>query len=141
LFGETNRLLDETRQRAAELEIISSVGRALAAQLDMQAIYDVVGDALRDVFDAQVVQVASYDRETDLVRWRYNVEKGERHYPAPNPATGFSGHILLTGEPLLINRDVERRAAELGSSILVGEMPKSYLGVPLIVGGEARGVI
>ncbi len=49
LFDETTRLLAETQQRTAELEIINSVQQGLAAQLDMQAIYDLVGDKIRDI--------------------------------------------------------------------------------------------
>ena len=44
LFDETQRLLKETEQRAAELAIINSVQEGLASRLDMQAIYDLVGD-------------------------------------------------------------------------------------------------
>src|SRR5439155_1373665 len=44
LFDETQRLLKETEQRNAELAIINSVQAALAAELDIQGIYDAVGD-------------------------------------------------------------------------------------------------
>ena len=50
LFDETQRLLKETEQRAAELAIINSVSRAWRAKLDFQAIVDLVGDKLREVF-------------------------------------------------------------------------------------------
>ena len=49
LFGETKRLLTETDERAAELAIINEVQRGLAERLDMQAMYDVVGDKLQDL--------------------------------------------------------------------------------------------
>ena len=44
LFDETKRLLTETDERAAELAIINSVQQGLAAQLDIQAMYDLVGE-------------------------------------------------------------------------------------------------
>src|SRR5690242_11051751 len=50
LFDETQRLLKETEQRNAELAIINSVQAALAAKLDMQAIYDSVGDKIQEIF-------------------------------------------------------------------------------------------
>ncbi len=52
LFDETERLLKETDQRAAELEIINGVQEGLASQLEMQAIYDLVGDKIRNLFDS-----------------------------------------------------------------------------------------
>ena len=51
------RLLAETDQRAAELAIITSVQEGLAAELDMQAMYDLVGDKIHEIFDAQVVDI------------------------------------------------------------------------------------
>ena len=51
LFDETQRLLKETEQRAAELAIINSVQEALAAELNIQGIYDTVGDKIREIFN------------------------------------------------------------------------------------------
>src|SRR5207248_5865084 len=50
LFDETQRLLKETEQRNAELAIINSVQAALAAELNIQGIYDAVGDKIREIF-------------------------------------------------------------------------------------------
>ena len=47
LFDETQRLLTETNERAAELAIINSVQEGLAAKLDMQSMYDLVGDKIQ----------------------------------------------------------------------------------------------
>ena len=66
LFDETKRLLAETDERAAELAIINGVQQGLAAQLDMQAMYDLVGDKIREVFDAQVVDIGILDADDGL---------------------------------------------------------------------------
>jgi len=58
LFAETQRLLDETRQRAAELSILNSVSEAMARQLEVDAIIKIVGDTVRDTFKAEVVNIA-----------------------------------------------------------------------------------
>src|SRR2546423_3059516 len=50
LFDETQRLFKAEQQRAAELAIINSVQHGLASELDFQAIVDLVGDKLREVF-------------------------------------------------------------------------------------------
>ena len=47
LFDETQRLLNETKQRNSELAVINSIQQGLAAELDFQAIVDLVGDKLR----------------------------------------------------------------------------------------------
>jgi signal transduction histidine kinase/FixJ family two-component response regulator len=131
-------------QRNAELAINTSVQQGLAQQLDMQAMYDLVGDQLRDIFDAQVVGINIYDRQTNLVHHPYVIERGERFYLEPTPlvTTGFTPHMIRTRQPLMFNTDLAQRVTEFGSYVL-GEtqVSKSYLGVPLVVGDEARGVI
>ena len=61
LFDETKRLLTETDERAAELAIINGVQRGLAERLDMQAMYELVGDKIQEIFDAQVVDIGIVD--------------------------------------------------------------------------------
>ncbi|MBM3134229.1 MAG: GAF domain-containing protein [Chloroflexi bacterium] len=141
LFQETKRLLAETEQRARELAIINEVGQALASKLETQTIYDLVGDKLRDIFDAQVVSLMTYDRAANLVHYRYLIEKGERQFVPPRAPAGFSGHVLKTGEPLLLNQVTDELRARYGSTVLAGSSVKSWLGVPLIRGGQAFGVI
>lgn len=60
------RLLKETEQRTAELAVINSVQEALAKELDIQAIYDMVGNRIRDLFDAQVVGIATFDHANEM---------------------------------------------------------------------------
>ena len=61
LFAETQRLLDETQQRNAELAVINSVQQGLAAQLDFQGIIDLVGDKLREVLHTGDIGIRMYD--------------------------------------------------------------------------------
>ena len=61
-IAETKRLLAETNQRAAELAIINSVQSGLAGRLDSQQMYDLVGDKIQEIFDAQVVDIGLIDR-------------------------------------------------------------------------------
>jgi PAS domain S-box-containing protein len=135
------RAIEETRQRNAELALINSVQEALAGELELQAIYDAVGDKIRDIFDAQVVDIAVYDRASGLLHFPYSIERGV-HYPeAPLELIGFRRQVMETRDSLLINEDVEGAAKRYGNPLLSGEMPKSVLYVPLVAGGKATGVI
>ena len=51
LFDETQRLFKAEQQHVTELQIINSIQQGLAAELDFQAIVDLVGDKLRGVFN------------------------------------------------------------------------------------------
>src|SRR5213078_2249142 len=84
LFDQTKRLLTETDQRAAELAVVNSVQQGLAANLDMQAMYDLVGDKIREIFDAQVLDIATFDLAADLVSYPYQIERGVRFPNEPS---------------------------------------------------------
>ncbi len=86
---ERTRLIDETRQRNAELALINDVQRGLAMNLDMQAMYDLVGDRLQEIFDAQVVDIGVLDRGADLIHFPYTIEKGVRFPDEPMEVIGF----------------------------------------------------
>jgi len=138
---ENARLVHETRQRNAELALINSVQDAIAGELDPQAIYDAVGDRIRDVFDAQVVSIATVDEEAGVIQYPYLIERGERLRAEPQPLGGFAKHVLKTREPLLIAENLDAESERYGSTVVAGERPQSVLFVPLVAGGKAAGVI
>ncbi|MGD8850081.1 MAG: GAF domain-containing protein, partial [Anaerolineales bacterium] len=143
LFNKTQQLLEETEARNAELAIINIVQSALASKLDIQAIYDIVGDKLQEVFsDAQVVDILTYDPATQLFHPRFVIERGKRYEVEPWIARGFRKHVINTGEPLVINSDMEAMAKEYDNNwVVLGEFAKSFVGVPMMIGSVPSGVI
>ncbi|MBK5271104.1 MAG: GAF domain-containing protein, partial [Bacteroidia bacterium] len=142
LFDETNRLLKETEQRTAELAVINSVQGGLARELDMNAIYDLVGNKIREVFDAQGVIIATFDHETGMEKFNYLIEKGERYYAEPRRYDKLRYQLIMTRQKILINNNAEQAFAEFGLKVVQGtEMPKSYLFVPLIVGHKVTSYV
>src|SRR5262249_42986611 len=132
---ENARLVHETRQRNAELALINSVQEALAGELEMQAIYDVVGDKIQEIFDAQVVDISIFDFAARVIRYAYIVEKGVRFpdEPVPIDLSPTSRRILEAKAPVLIS-DVPAWEEEHGetSPVLQGEPALSVLAAPLI---------
>jgi signal transduction histidine kinase/CheY-like chemotaxis protein/putative methionine-R-sulfoxide reductase with GAF domain len=142
LFDETKRLLAETDRRAAELAIVNSVQQGLAAELDVQAMYELVGERASDVFDTQVVDIAIYDSDRGTMRFPFTLERGRRFPIEERPVMGFRKHVIETHEPLLITHDLRARGVELGQpEQLVGEPARSAIFAPLLVGEEMLGVI
>lgn len=141
LFDETQRLLKETEEHAKELAIINGVQVDLSASMEMQAMYHLVGDKIQQVFDAQVVTIIEYDPQVDRNLWRYAVEKGEPLHIAPSQPLGFSRHIIDTRRMILVNENLAERRRELGGAVAAGQPAQSYLGVPLLINNEVRGII
>lgn len=142
LFDETNRLLKETEQRTAELAVINSVQEGLVREMDIQAIYEIVGNRICDLFDIQTVLIRTFDHKTGNEHWRYAIEKGERHYSEPRPIIWANKQIIKTKKALLINKDYLETAKKYGGSgVSMGQPPKSAVFVPMLVGDVVKGSV
>jgi GAF domain-containing protein len=130
-------------QREAELAIINSIQQALASRLEVQAIYDLVGDEIRDIFNAEIVMISTYDPQTETIEHNYAIERGERVYaPGHFPIRGFRTQIVQTRQPVLVSANVAEQAALLGQPTLPGTItPKTWLGVPMLVGDQVTGIL
>ncbi len=101
LFDETQRLLKETEQRAEELAIINSVQEGLASKLDMQAIYDLVGEKIRDMFNSPSTGISSFDHDKQLSRIEYTFEDGQRVVDDELlPFNSMNRHLISTRQPV-----------------------------------------
>ena len=146
LFDETQRLLKITEERNAELAIINSVQEGLASKLDMQAIYDLVGNKVCEIFNLQTCYIMLHDKQTDMELYPFVVEGGMRltQEPIPHDENGFGPFVMRNRQPLMINENMAERSVEVNSYVIGGDdarEPKSAIYVPLLLGNEAIGVI
>lgn len=141
LFDQTQRLLEDSRQRNAELALLNSVQQGLVAELDMQAIYDLVGDKVREIFHAQVVLIAVYDLQEKMTSVPYLYEKGERLFLSDSKSSGLCIYFQENPHTLVINENIEEAFEKYYLRVHIGEAPKSLVFVPLIVGKEVTGHI
>ena len=56
----------------------------------MQSMYELVGDRIQEIFDAQVVDIGIVDREANQIHYPYTIERGYgfriyRSISAPDP--------------------------------------------------------
>ena len=139
LFEETKRLLEEADARAAELETVNRIGNALASQLELDSLIELVGEQMRSVFRADIVYVALLDEATRMIEFPYYSEAGRRETQQPlQLGEGLTSHILQSREPLVLNSD--EQFDQIGTRG-IGTQAKSWLGVPILAGDEAIGVI
>ena len=132
-----NKREREVSERAAELITINNITQALATQLDKEPLIQLVGEQIRDLFHASIAYVSLLDRTNMILRFPYTY--GEEAQPRPF-GVGLTSQIIRSGQPLLINENMDRNRARLGIE-QVGRQSASYLGVPIPSGGEVAGVI
>jgi signal transduction histidine kinase/CheY-like chemotaxis protein len=140
-----NRILEEkveartleVKQQAEELTTINQISQALVSQADLHDLIQLVGNQLRDLFKANIVYIALLDKKTKVISFPYQF--GDNMAPL-KLGEGLTSKIILSGQPLLINKNVEEERIVLGVN-RIGTAAASYLGVPIPVADEIIGVL
>ena len=131
-------------QRSTQLALISQLQEKFSSKLEMQEIYDLTGDSLRNTFNAQVVMISQYDLVTNQVFHHYAIENGQHlQISGWHPIDSSRLEIVQTGKPFMINGDEIVRVLEAGKmKIIPGtQLPKTWLGVPLLIQDQVVGII
>lgn len=139
--AELAQRLAESRQRNAELTTVNIISQALNAELELDSLLDLIGEQMRQTFAADIVYLALYDPQTNMIHFPYDYEDGQRLVGESICfGQGLTSKIIESGQPLLINHNFEQRRAGLGAE-QIGSRAKSFLGVPIRLGQQSIGVI
>jgi len=141
LFDETQRLLKETEQRNAELAVINSIQQGMAAELNFQAIVDLVGDKLREVLRSADLSIRWIDHSARCVRGLYVIEHGVRIQLPDNVIDQDEqwAEVLARREPVVYNTVAEIPA---GAGAVPGtDQCRSYVMVPVVASDRRIGAI
>lgn len=135
------RAIEETRQRNSELQIINSIQQGLAAELGFQAIIDLVGDKLRELFNTPDLAINWFDEKTNLVHYLYFYEHGERIQIEPRQPTqgGIFERLKSARKPVIWNTTEEGNA--IAPTIPGTDESKSGVALPIISGDRTLGTI
>jgi signal transduction histidine kinase len=137
---EHARLYAAERQARIRLEHVQAVTDAALAHLELGPLLDELLTRIRSILGTDTSAVLLLDRESSELVARAakgleeEVEAGIR-IPL---GRGFAGRVAAERRPIVLD-DVE--SADVLNPILREKGVKSMLGVPLVVGGEAIGVL
>jgi signal transduction histidine kinase/DNA-binding response OmpR family regulator/tetratricopeptide (TPR) repeat protein len=129
----------QLEQRAGELAVINSIQQGMAENLSFQAIVEVVGDRLRQLFSSDDIAITLLDDATQLLHSVYAVERGRRLQIPPFPVASQARIVaeLTSGRPVLVKDRAAAAAYELRT--VPGTVPsRSSVFVPVKVGDEMR---
>ena len=139
-------------QRVAELEALSSAGRALvASELDLDALIELIAVQAGQIIDTSTFQIGLFDHGYYEIRhWQINHIPQEtpqsfdlREKSGPDSASsGLMGWVYDSGQPLLVH-DFQNQVDDLPAQpqYMSPDPPRSALFIPLISGEQTIGVI
>ncbi|MCB9107820.1 MAG: GAF domain-containing protein, partial [Anaerolineales bacterium] len=120
-------------ERTAELTTINSISQALVSELDLEAVIELVGEKLREIFAVETVYLGLYDPVNEKIHFAYNYYHGQRYHDMTiNYGEGLASKVIETRRPMLINKNVIQHYIEF--NVEANDFPaKSYLSVPITV--------
>ncbi len=137
------RLYTDAQQRITELSILNEIGQALSSALDLEALMEVVLEQVGRIFDTNSFYIATYQARTDewelVLCFDHGARVPRQRYQVDS---GLTGYIIRHREPLLLNSDAEIAAFLEAEDIpLLGDMARSWMGIPLIAADTVIGVM
>jgi len=132
-------LLDD--RRARERKAIDALATNSGNFNDLHSFYTAIHDQIRSVVGNHGFVIALYDPQTNSINIPYLYENNAFSSVDTFPlGEGLTSVIIRTREPLMLVEDTEKRAVAMGAKI-TGQPALSWLGVPLLAGGQAIGAI
>lgn len=129
------------RASLAELQTLTTVGQTIALETDLDNLYQVIHAQVEEVMGRVNFYIALYDPNTRMINVPYMVDTSTRQNIQPFPlGQGLTSILIQTRQPLMMVEDTEAKTRALGA-ITAGKPAKSWLGVPLLIGGEIIGAM
>lgn len=136
-------LAAEAQSRVAQLSTLYRISQSLALAPDLKAVFDSARQEIMSLTEATGMSILLLTEDRSQLSWAYGYEYGTEVTVAGMVlpiSRGFSGYVVRSGKPLLLNERSEALRDEL-QSITIGAASQAWLGVPLIVANDLVGVL
>jgi len=137
---EHSRLYEAEHQARLRIEHVQAVTDAALAHLEVDELLAVLLPRIRDILHADTCAVLLLDREREelVARAALGIEEEVEQGVRVPLGRGFAGNVALSRQPIILP-DLDK--ADVWNPILREKGIKSMLGVPLLVGDDAIGVL
>ena len=133
-------VMHDAQRRTKEYELLTEIGQALSSHLDQDEVLRTLHAELGQIFDTSGFYIAF--QEDDEIRFELEVEGGQVFPKRSRPVSnGLTEYVIRTGQPLLIQSDLEKVRAKLGVDFMPPRPAKSFCAVPILLGGTPAGVM
>lgn len=134
--------LQTITEQLNELRTLNTISQSISTETHLMTLYQVVHQQIVQVMDSVNFLIALYKKPDRTIEIPYMDDGDQIISVPPFPlGQGLTSIIIRTRQPLMIVEDTINRGRALGA-IVTGDRPAlSWLGVPMILGGEILGAI
>jgi PAS domain S-box-containing protein len=138
---ETLGAFSERERKERAQACLYRISAAVHSARDLPELFRTIHSAIGEVLPARNFYIALFDPAEGMLSFPYFVDEHDTR-PAPKPpGRGLTEYVLRTRKPLLATPEVFRELVTRGEVQLLFTDSVDWLGVPLLVDGEAMGVL
>ncbi|MBL8062536.1 MAG: GAF domain-containing protein [Anaerolineales bacterium] len=131
----------QTDKHVREVEALASINELTSSTSDIQGFFRALLAKIQQIIGDYNLIVALYDERTNTISIPFSYENGQILSINPFPlGEGLTSILIRTRQPLMLVKDTERKAAELGAKV-AGKPAKSWMGTPMMVQGNPIGAL
>jgi GAF domain-containing protein len=136
-----SRARTRLERRVRELNSLAAIGQAVANSLELSEVLQAIHEQTQQLMDARNFYIALYDEHERRINFPLAYENGERvTYTSRLFGEGFTEYIILSRRPLLIKRNVQEFARQIGQPAVDSNV-RSWLGVPIAIAENVLGIM
>jgi signal transduction histidine kinase/CheY-like chemotaxis protein len=134
-------LYTDIGRKAHALQTLNSIGKAISSELNINNLFELVYRQVGQVLPSEHFVIALYEKGANRLEVKFEVADGKRRfYLSSLSHDGLIGYVMQTRTPFLVKDNFET-IYETVTGRTPYRVAQSWLGVPLILGDQAVGVI
>jgi GAF domain-containing protein len=140
---EKTHSMQSVEKRLTTLETLNTLSKSVSIGTEMKTLYQAIHQEVIHIIGDVVFAIALFDSQQGQLHIPYLCESegGEIQTIEPYPyGEGLTSIVVRDRQPLMIVENMQDQAKTLGAK-QIDKPAKSWLGVPLLVGGEVIGVL
>jgi PAS domain S-box-containing protein len=136
-------MIDITGRKRSERQrdCLFRISEASAASSTLDELFHSIHVIIAELMPAKNFYIALFDPEGQTISFPYFVDEFDTAPARKKPGKGLTEYVLRTGEPLLASPDVFDELERRGEVESIGTPSIDWLGVPLKIEDETRGVL
>ncbi len=134
LYGEVGR-------KANALQTLNSIGKAISSELNINNLFELIYHQVGQVLPSEDFYIALYEKGSNRIEVKFEVTEGKRRtYLSSLSHDGLVGYVMQTRTPFVVKDNFEKVYQSI-TRRTPHRIAQSWLGVPLLLGEQALGVI
>lgn len=135
------RDISERKRSQALQSALYKISEATNATADLNALFSIIHNSIRDLLPAENFYIALYDPEDEVFRFPYFADQEEKNPGPQKLGHGLTEYVFRTGKTLLVSPEVFLDLEKKGEISAVGPPSIDWLGAPIRVRGRIQGVM